>query len=132
MTIALVCTAILALMLFLLGFNVSRIRGIRAKEGGTQLPTDPADRLFIAIRAHGNTSEYVPTLMVLFLLLGWLAPGWWSAVLIVGATASRVLHAVGMLRSRSMASEATPRLIGAIGTYVFGAALAVSLAVAAV
>jgi hypothetical protein len=70
--------------------------------------------------------------MVLFLLLGWLAPGWWSAVLIVGATASRVLHAVGMLRSRSMASEATPRLIGAIGTYVFGAALAVSLAVAAV
>jgi hypothetical protein len=48
MTIALVCTAILALMLFLLGFNVSRIRGIRAKEGGTQLPTDPADRLFIA------------------------------------------------------------------------------------
>lgn len=132
MTIALVCTAVLALMLFLLGFNVSRMRGVRAKEGGSQLPTDPSDLLFIAIRAHGNASEYVPTLLVLFLLLGWLAPSWWSALLIVGATASRVLHAVAMLRSRSMASEVAPRMIGAVGTYVFGAALAVTVAIAAV
>ena len=74
----------------------------------------------------------MPTLLVLFLLLGWLAPSWWSALLIVGATASRVLHAVGMLRSRSMASEMAPRMVGAMGTYVFGAALAVTVAVAAV
>src|SRR5262249_4509044 len=50
MTTAISCAAILAGMLFLLGFNVSRMRGVQAKAGGSQLPTDPADRLLIAIR----------------------------------------------------------------------------------
>ena len=60
MTVAIVAAAILAVLVFGLGFNVSRLRGITAKAGGTQLPTDPSDRLFIAIRAHGNAAEYVP------------------------------------------------------------------------
>jgi uncharacterized membrane protein YecN with MAPEG domain len=132
MTVAVGCIALLAAMLFLLGANVSRLRGERGKQGGTQLPTDPADRLFIAIRAHGNASEYLPTLMVLFLLLAWLAPGWWSTALIIGATASRVLHAVSMLRARSMATEVVPRMVGAFGTFGFGLALAVTVAVAGV
>ena len=63
-TTAIICTAVLAAMLFLLGLNVSRTRGLTAKAGGPQLPTDPASRLLIAIRAHGNASEYVPTLIV--------------------------------------------------------------------
>ena len=68
MTTAIICTAILAAMLFLLGFNVSRLRGATAKAGGSQLPTDPASPLLIAIRAHGNAAEYIPTFIVLFLL----------------------------------------------------------------
>jgi uncharacterized membrane protein YecN with MAPEG domain len=124
MIIAIVCTVVLAAMLFLLGFNVSRLRGRRAKEGGSQLPTDPEDRLFIAIRAHGNAAEYVPTMMILFLLLGSQVDTWWSAALIIAATTARVLHAVGMLTAPSLAVASGPRLLGAAGTYLFGLALA--------
>lgn len=126
MTIAITCAAILAALVFALGFNVSRMRGVTAKAGGSQLPSDPADRLFIAIRAHGNAAEYIPTLVVLFLLVGWREPALWTAVLIIGATAARLLHAAGMLTADTMAAVSKPRLIGALGTYVFGTALAVA------
>jgi uncharacterized membrane protein YecN with MAPEG domain len=128
MTTAIICTAILAAMLFLLGFNVSRMRGVTAKEGGSQMPTDPASPLLLAIRAHGNAAEYVPTLIVLFLLVGARGPAVVAVPLIVGATLARVLHAVALLTAGSMGNESAPRLIGAIGTYVFGAALAVAAA----
>ncbi len=128
MTTAIICTATLAAMLFLLGFNVSRMRGVQAKGGGSQLPTDPADRLLIAIRAHGNASEYVPTLIVLFLLVGARSPAGVAIPLIVGATLTRLLHAYGMLSARSLASETVPRVAGATGTYLFGVALAVAAA----
>jgi uncharacterized protein len=129
MTTAIICTAILAAMLFLLGANVSRMRGVQAKAGGPQLPTDPADRLLIAIRAHGNAAEYVPTLIVLFLLVGARSPAVVAIPLIVGATLVRIVHAYGMLSARSLASASGPRLAGAIGTYLFGVALAVAAAV---
>ena len=125
MTIALTCTAILAALVFVLGFNVSRMRGVTAKAGGPQMPTDPADRLLIAQRAHGNAIEYVPTLIVLFLLVALRQPAWWTAALIIGATAARLLHATGMLNARSLAERSRWREVGAMGTYAFGLALAV-------
>ena len=131
MITAVVCVAILAAMIFLLGFNVSRMRGVTAQQGGSQLPTDPASPLLIAIRAHGNAIEYVPTLMVLFLLVGALAPTWVALPLIIGATASRVLHAYGMVTAKTLAAENNRRLAGAMGTYLFGIGLAVAAAVAA-
>jgi uncharacterized protein len=132
MTTAVICASILAAMLFLLGFNVSRVRGVTAKEGGSQMPTDPASPLLLAIRAHGNAAEYVPTLIVLFLLVGAHAPAVVAIPLIVGATLTRVLHAWGMLTSGSLAKQGSSRLIGAIGTYLFGVGLAVAAAVATV
>lgn len=131
MTTAIVCSSILAGMVFALGFNVSLNRGRAARRGGSQLPTDPADPLLIAQRAHGNATEYVPSLIALFLLVGWLAPGPWTVGLIVAATASRLLHAYAMLRSTTLASESRPRMTGALGTYASGLALAVTAAVAA-
>jgi len=128
MTTALICTAILATLLFLLGANVSRMRGVQAKAGGPQLPTDPADRLLIAIRAHGNAAEYVPTLIVLFLLVGARSPAGVAIPLIVGATLTRLLHAFGMLTAPSLASTARGRVLGAVGTYLFGLGLAVAAA----
>ena len=128
MTTAIICAAILAAMLFLLGVNVSRMRGVQAKAGGSQLPTDPDDRLLIAIRAHGNASEYVPTLIVLFLLVGAHGPATVAVPLIVGATLARALHAYGLLTTRSLASQTVPRVAGAAGTYLFGVALAVAAA----
>lgn len=128
MTAAIICAAILAAMVFLLGFNVSRMRGVTAKAGGSQMPTDPASPLLVAIRAHGNAAEYVPTLIVMFLLVGARSPAVVAIPLIVGATLSRVAHAVGLLTSGSMATQRPSRLVGAIGTYVFGVALAVAAA----
>ena len=128
MTAAIVCTAILAAMLFLLGLNVSRSRGATAKAGGSQLPTDPASPLLIAVRAHGNAAEYVPTLIVLFLVVGARSPAGVAIPLIIGATAARALHSYGMLTAPSLAMQTRARLAGAVGTYLFGVALAVAAA----
>jgi hypothetical protein len=128
MTTAIICTAILAAMLFLLGANVSRMRGVTDKAGESQFPDNPASRLFIAIRAHGNAAEYIPTLIVLFLLVGARSPGAVAIPLIIAATAARVVHAYGLLTAPSMAVQTRARLAGAAGTYLFGVALAVAAA----
>ena len=126
MTTAIICTSVLGALLFVLGANVTRIRALRGKTGGSQAPSDPADALFKAVRAHGNASEYVPTLAVLILLVGWRSPGAWATVLAVGATSARVVHAVAMLRAPTLDMRYLPREVGAEGTYLFGLALAVT------
>jgi uncharacterized protein len=128
MTTAIICTAILAAMLLALGLNVSRVRGMTWKTGGSQFPDDPASGLFKAIRAHGNAAEYVPTLIVLFLLVGARSPAAVAAPLIAGATIARLVIAYGLLTSPSLATPTTSRLIGAVGTYLFGIGLAVAAA----
>jgi uncharacterized membrane protein YecN with MAPEG domain len=128
MTTAIICTAILAAMLFALGVNVSRMRGVTGKAGGSQYPDDPASGLFKAIRAHGNAAEYVPALMVLFLLVGARSPAAVAVPLVAGATGARLVHAYGLLSSPSLAAPTTSRLIGALGTYLFGIGLAVAAA----
>lgn len=114
-----------------LGFNVSMNRRLAAKRRSSQMPTDPADPLLIAQRAHGNASEYVPTLIALFLLVGCISPQPWALGLIVAATASRLLHAISMLRAQTLAAESAPRMTGAMGTPAFGVTLAVPAGVAA-
>ncbi len=128
MTTALICTAVLGAMVFLLGFNVSRMRGVTGKAGGDQMPTDPASPLLMAIRAHGNAIEYVPTLIILFLIVGLRSPAWVAIPLIVGGTLSRVAHAYGLLTAPSMNTRTPFREFGAIGTYLFGILLAVAAA----
>jgi len=126
MTTAIICTAILAALLLVLGLNVSRVRGVTGKTGGSQFTSDPASGLFKAIRAHGNAAEYVPALMVLFLLVGARSPAAAAIPLIAGATAARLVHAYGLLTSPSLATPTTARLAGAVGTYLFGIGLAVA------
>ncbi len=129
-TLQIVCVALLGLMLFVLGANVTRHRAIRG-DTGNQMPTDPADRMFIAQRAHGNAAEYVPTLCVLLLVCGTLSDGWWVDVLAVSAVVARYMHAFGMLTAKTLAAHGPVRDIGALGTYVTGIALAVTAVVAA-
>jgi uncharacterized membrane protein YecN with MAPEG domain len=124
-----VCIALLGILLFLLGANVTRHRTIRGNTGN-QMPTDPADRMFIAQRAHGNAAEYVPTLIVLILVCARLSDGWWVQALAIAAVVSRSLHAVGLLTSRTMATHGPVRDIGAMGTYLTGIALGVTAIVA--
>ena len=125
MTTAAICIALLAALLFVLGWNVSRIRGTRGHTG-EQFPTAPDDALFVAIRAHGNATEYVPTLAVLVLVVGLNDPATWMLVVAGVAVVSRYLHAVGVLTAGDMAKENLLRLVGAVGTILSGVALSVA------
>jgi hypothetical protein len=126
MTIALACTAVLAALVFGLGANVTRLRAATAARGGSQQPTDLADPLLKAIRAHGNATEYIPTLIVLSLLVAVRAPAW-TLAFTVCATVARLVHAWGMLAAPSLAGPTKLRVAGASGTYLFGLALAVTV-----
>jgi uncharacterized membrane protein YecN with MAPEG domain len=127
--IPVVCIALMGVLLFLLGANVTRHRVIRG-DTGNQQPTDPADRMYIAQRAHGNASEYVPTLAVLILVCAALTDGWWLNALAIAAVAARSLHAVGLLTAKTMAGHGPVRDIGALGTYLTGVLLGVTALVA--
>ncbi|NEA35819.1 MAPEG family protein [Streptomyces sp. SID13031] len=125
-TVTIVCIALMGILLFLLGANVTRHRAIRGKNGGNQASTDPADKLLIAVRAHGNAAEYVPTLIVLLLVCSALSDSWWVEALAVVAFAVRATHAVGMLTAKTLAAHGPLRDIGALGTYLVGIALGVT------
>lgn len=120
--ITVISIALMGILLFLLGANVTRHRAIRG-DTGNQMPTDPADRMFIAQRAHGNAAEYVPTLIGLLIVCSAFVDGWWLDALAVAAVVSRLLHAVGMLTSTTLASHGPLRDVGAAGTYLTGVAL---------
>lgn len=121
-----VCIALLGALVFVLGANVTRHRAMRGKSGGPQMSTDPTDRLFIAQRAHGNATEYVPTMIGLLIVCSTLTDGWWLNALAVVAVVARYVHAVGMLTSKSLAEHGPIRDSGAMFTYLSGIALAVT------
>ena len=123
-TVTIVCIALMGILLFVLGANVSRQRGIRG--AGNQAPTDPTDRLLIAIRAHGNAAEYIPTMIVLLLVCSVLSDSWLVDVLAVASLVVRTTHAVGMLSAKTLAAHGPLRDVGALGTYVTGIALGVT------
>ncbi len=125
--VVLVSIALMGILLFLLGANVTRHRAARGRSGGDQASSDPADDLFIAVRAHGNAAEYVPTLAVLLLIAAQVTDGWWLDVLAVAAVAARVSHAVGLLSSGSLAQRSPLREVGAMLTYLTGTALGITV-----
>ena len=81
-----ICIALMGALIFVLGANVTRNRAIRGKSGGPQMSTDPTDTLLIAVRAHGNASEYVPTLIGLLIVCSTLTDGWWLNAVAVAAS----------------------------------------------
>ncbi|MBU6436802.1 MAG: MAPEG family protein [Betaproteobacteria bacterium] len=123
--LALVCTAILGLLVFGLGLAISGLRFVRRRLSGYE--DDPGDLLYRFVRAHGNATEYAPFLAVLFLYLGTRGPGHTTLWLIAAATVSRVLHAVGMIAWPSVAKPNPLRFVGALGTYFCGIGLCVAL-----
>lgn len=113
-----VCTALLALLVPALGFYVSINRG-KTRTNYHYKP-DPADPLYRAVRIHGNTTEYVPTAILLILATAVLVPGqvaMWLAILL---TAARYSLVAGMLLSPSLDKPNLLRIIGSAGTYFIG------------
>ena len=129
MTIAIVCTALLGLLVFGLGMLVSTTRGSTGANIGHA--ADPTDRLHKLVRAHGNATEYAPMFGVLFVLLASREPATWVVWIIVAATLSRYLHAAGMILCRSLEDAHPLRFVGALGTYLTGILLCVAAFLAA-
>ncbi len=124
MTTALVCIALLGLLVFVLGFAVSTDRG-RAQTviGFDPSPTDPLHKL---VRAHGNSTEYAPMLAILMVVLASLNPAAWLSWMMYAAVASRYLIVAGLLTG-TLENPNPMRFVGALGTYVTGTLLCVGV-----
>ncbi len=127
MNIAIVCTALLGLLLFGLGLNVSlQRRQSRLSVGHDASPVDPLHR---AIRAHANTAEYAPFFAVLFLWYATKPAPTWIIAVIVLATVARFTLAGALLFGPTLNRPNPARLFGALFTYICGGVLAVGLLV---
>jgi len=127
MNIAIVCAALLGLLLFGLGFNVSmQRRQNRRSIGHDASPLDPLHR---AVRAHANTAEYAPFFAVLFLWYATRPAPAWILVTIVLATVARFALAGALLFGPSLNRPNPARFLGALFTYICGIALAAGLLV---
>jgi uncharacterized membrane protein YecN with MAPEG domain len=124
MTTAIVCVALLALLVFGLGFFVSITRGKTNTLIGCE--ENPEDATFKAVRAHGNATEYVPILAILILYLGSTSPAVWVVWIMIIVTFARYLQAMGLLLPATMAKPNPMRLIGSMLTYLGGLALVVA------
>lgn len=125
MTTALVCIALLGLLLFGLGFSVSLARGrTKTLVGSSDDPVDPLHKL---VRAHGNTAEYAAMLAILIFLVGTRSPATWALWCMGIATACRYSLALGLILSPSLDSPHPLRFVGALGTYLAGFGLCAAL-----
>ena len=121
---AMICSALLGLLVFGLGLAVS------ARRGSSQMiighSPDPGDPLHKLIRAHGNAAEYAPMFAVL--MLGIAARGCtrWMVWTFIAATACRYLHAAGMILYPRLDQANPLRFVGALGTYITGLMLVVA------
>ena len=125
MTTALVCIALLGLLVFGLGFGVSMTRGRTNTAAGSS--GDPTDPLHKMVRSHGNTAEYAAMLAILIYLVGSRSPAPWALWCMWIATASRYSIAVGLIVCSTLERPHPLRFIGAIGTYLAGFALCAAL-----
>lgn len=123
-TAAVVCTGALGLLLFGLGLGTSLQRKRAKRSVGCQ--DDPAAPLYKYVRAHSNTAEYAPFLALLMLYLGARQPAGWVVGMMVAATVCRYLLVLGLIAYPSMARPNPLRFVGALGTYIAGAALSVA------
>jgi hypothetical protein len=125
MHVALVCVALLGLLLFGLGLAVSLKRGATNTVLGHS--PDPADALHKLVRAHANTAEFAPFLGVLMLAVGAREPAAWALWCMGLATAGRYLLVAGLLLSPTLAKPHPLRFAGALTTYLTGLALSIAL-----
>lgn len=120
-----ICVAVLALLFFGLSAAITAVRIRERVLYGA--PDDPTRLLTKLIRAQGNTAEYVGLISLLILWAGTRsAPGWVVGMMIL-AVIARVLFAVGMLISPSLAQPNAVRALGAGGTYVAGVGLSLAM-----
>jgi uncharacterized membrane protein YecN with MAPEG domain len=124
MTTAIVCTALLGVLIVGLGMAVSLTR--QRSEQVIGHSDDPSDALHKVVRAHGNSTEYAPMLALVMIVLGNQGPAAWVTWVMIAVVASRYLIVAGLLYG-SLDAPNPMRFIGALGTYVGGFALCIAL-----
>lgn len=104
-----------ALLLLVLAYNVGARRGAQKQ----LQPGDTGDAVLVrSIRAHGNFTEYAPTVLLLLLVLALLGfKPIWLHLFGGGFTLGRVIGAIGMMRPNH------PNALRFIGNLVTGLAL---------
>jgi len=91
--VASVYIAINMLILVWLAFRVVS----RRRSGKISIGDGGSDDLAVAIRVHGNASEYIPATLVGFLALAFLeSPVWGLHALGIAFTLGRLMHVFGM------------------------------------
>ena len=106
-----------ALLVTLLGMNVSRLRGAHGVGVGTPVPAE----MVRPMRAHGNATEWVPLGLLLLLVLELSGAGSRFTLHLAGGTLllGRALHAAGFLGKNKLST------VGATLTYLVLLAMAV-------
>jgi uncharacterized membrane protein YecN with MAPEG domain len=132
MQVPVICVTILALLIFLLGFLISMVRGKTGIIYYSGSLDDPTSFLTKAVRALGNTVEFSPILAIMFLYLGTTDPDNWVLWTMIVATISRVLMVVGFLTAETLSKIHPLKAVGAIGTYFSGMALCVAMVISVV
>ena len=127
MQVPVICVSILALLIFLLGFLISIVRGKTGMIYYSDSLDDPTSFLTKAVRALGNTVEFAPILAIMFLYLGTTNPDNWVYWAIIIAATSRVLMVVGFLTAGTLSEIHPLKAVGAMGTYLSGIALCIAM-----
>jgi uncharacterized membrane protein YecN with MAPEG domain len=127
MQVPVICVAVLALLIFLLGFLISMVRGKTGIIYYSGSLDDPTSFLTKAVRALGNTVEFAPIFAVMFLYLGSTNPDNWVYWAIGIATISRVLMVAGFLTATTLSKIHPLKAVGAMGTYFSGMALCIAM-----
>ncbi|MGB1906374.1 MAG: MAPEG family protein [Spongiibacter sp.] len=125
MNIPLLCIALLGSLCIGTGFAVSLARAKTNRAAGHS--TEPDDYLHKRVRAHGNTVEYTPVLMVIIYIVSQSQMTSWMLWFMVIATICRFLLVAGLILPPTMAKPNPMRFIGALGTYICGFALCAAL-----
>jgi hypothetical protein len=122
MNLAITCIGLLGLLVIALGLGVSLMRDRTKRAIGCS--DDPTDPLYKWVRAHANACEYAPTLAIMIFALSSTGFTGWNGWLYIAAVVVRYLHAAGMILSPTLEKGHPLRLVGAVGTYLVGFALA--------
>jgi uncharacterized membrane protein YecN with MAPEG domain len=113
--ITLLTAGILGVIYTALSIHVSMQRGASKVSIGDGSTTAGAEKLLVAIRMHGNFSEYVPLALI---LLGGIefagAAPWLVTIFAVVLVAGRISHALGMRQPNNTSLRAA----GSLLTYV--------------
>ncbi len=125
MQTALVSIALLGILLFLLSFAVSYHRlNTKRGFGGPDDPTAPLNK---AVRAHGNTAEYIGIVAVVMLALGLTQPAPWVEWAMIAFVIGRIITAFSFLITASLDNIFPLKVAGMTITYSAGMLLSLAL-----